>query len=92
MPPDEQAALIADMVTERNGLRRETALRVEQLERAEARLGTARLVVARKLNQRGRPDDSVIDYVPAETLIATLQRYDQVQKRLDELTRRIDAC
>lgn len=88
MTEGETVELIAKMVKERNALRRERVCLDERLSSASSALLAASYAIKGEYGSQARE----FRYPAAETLAEMLNRRDEVQRRVQELEGRLDAC
>lgn len=90
MSEQETNELISTMVRERNALRRERVCLEERLSRANSALLTAK--IAAEVGDPHPTPTRDFDYPPASDLSSMLRRFDDISLRIEEISRRLDAC
>ena len=92
MTKTEQDQLVGDMVKERNALRRERILLNEQIHKTQQGMRAA--TEAANLASQGDflACERGFDYQDAPSFAQSLTRLREVNARLDELEKRLDAC
>ena len=96
MSPEAQDQIIAEMVKERNTLRRERTLLEEQINRSTMEMhnasAAASLLLEGKADRLKERLKKGYAYQDADTFLAALSRYREIGERLAVLQERLDAC